>query len=272
MELTMAFREQDHKFFNYKKGTKPINESVYGEIEQIQSRIKNIVFVAMTEYYPGLNALTAFPEKEIPDTVGEIVSQAGLTQLRLAGPEKFAHVTGWFSGRRTEPFPGEDRHLAQDLKLKERTEGGKRYDLVPEMTAYLETDYALKAMAEKDYSLIVHNFQNGDMVGHTGNLKAATEAIGHLSKCLEKLVPAWLKKGGVFIITADHGNADEMELKNGDKMVVSTQHSLNPVPFWVLGKEIKLKEKGIVPDVGVTILDLLGLPKPEDMTASSLRA
>ena len=270
IQLTTAFREKNKKFFNYKKGTKLIDDSIYEQIQTLQKKVANIIFVAMTEYYPGLNALTAFPEKEVPDTVGEVVSKAGLKQLRLAGPEKFAHVTGWFSGRRTAPFPGEDRHLAQDLKLKERTEGGKRYDLVPEMTAYLETDYALKAIESGKYSLIVHNFQNGDMIGHTGNIKAATEAIGHLSKCLEKLVPAWLDKGGIFIVTADHGNSDEMELKKGKKMVKSTQHSLNPVPFWVLGKNLKLKEKGIVPDVGATVLDLLGLPKPKDMTAQSL--
>lgn len=272
IQLTTAFCETDHKFFNYKKGTKPIDEKTYDEIQSLRKRVKEMTFVAMTEYYPGINALTAFPEKEIPDTVGEIVSRARLKQLRLAGPEKFAHVTGWFSGRRTAPFPGEDRHLAQDLKLKELTEGGKRYDLVPEMTAYLETDYALKAMAEKDYSLIVHNFQNGDMVGHTGNLEAATAAIGHISTCLEKLVPAWTAKGGIFIVTSDHGNSDEMELKSGKKMVVSTQHSLHPVPFWVLGKDCKLKEKGIVPDVGVTVLDLMNLKKPADMTAETLVA
>lgn len=270
IQLTTAFCETDHKFFNYKKGTKPIDEQTYGEIQALRAKLKHLVFVAMTEYYPGLNALTAYPEREIPNTVGEIVAKARLKQLRLAGPEKFAHVTGWFSGRRTTPFKGEDRHLAQDLKLKKRTEGGKRYDLVPEMTAYLETDYALKAIESGKYSLIVHNFQNGDMVGHTGNLEAATAAIGHLSKCLEKLVPAWINKGGIFIITADHGNADEMELKNDGKMVVSTQHSLNPVPFWVLGSDAKLKEKGIIPDVGVTALDLMGLKKPKAMSAKSL--
>jgi 2,3-bisphosphoglycerate-independent phosphoglycerate mutase len=272
IQLTVAFREKEHKFYNYKKGTRPIDENTYQEIRELQKKVKDIVFVAMTEYYSGLNALTAFPEKEVPNTVGEIVSKAGLKQLRLAGPEKFVHVTGWFSGRRTAPFPGEDRHLAQDMKLKERTEGGKRYDLVPEMTAYLETDFALKAVEEGKYSLIVHNFQNGDMVGHTGNLEAAAAAMGHISNCLGKLVPAFINKGGIFIITADHGNCDEMELKKGDKMVVSTQHSLNPVPFWVLGKDVKLKEKGIVPDVGVTVLDLMGLQKPSDMTAGSLIA
>jgi 2,3-bisphosphoglycerate-independent phosphoglycerate mutase len=270
IQLTTAFCETDKKFFNYKKGTKPIADPVYNEIQGLRAKLKNLVFVAMTEYYPGLHGLTAFPEKEIPETVGEVVSKAGLKQLRLAGPEKFAHVTGWFSGRRMEPFHGEDRHLAQDMSLKERTEEGKHYDWVPEMTAYLETDYSLKAIAENKYSLIVHNFQNGDMVGHTGNLKAATEAIGDVSGCLEKLVPAWTAKGGIFIVTADHGNADEMMLGKKDKEVASTQHSLNPVPFWVLGKDFKLKDKGIIPDIGVTVLKLMGLPKPEAMTAKSL--
>jgi 2,3-bisphosphoglycerate-independent phosphoglycerate mutase len=270
IQLTTAFCEKDKKFFDYKKGTKPIEDAVYSEILELRTKLKNIVFVAMTEYYPGLNALTAFPEKTIPDTVGEIVSNAGLKQLRLAGPEKFAHVTGWFSGRRTEPFPGEDRHLAQDLKLKERTEGGKHYDYVPEMTAYLERDYSLEAIASGKYSLVVHNFQNGDMVGHTGNIEAAVSAISAVSACLEKMVPAWIAKGGVFIVTSDHGNCDEMELKKGEKMVVSTQHSLNPVPFWIIGKDVKLKNKGIVPDVGVTVLDLMNLKKPKDMTAKSL--
>jgi 2,3-bisphosphoglycerate-independent phosphoglycerate mutase len=270
IQLTAAFCETDKKFFNYKKGTKLIDDQVYSEILALQQQVKGLLFVAMTEYYPGLNGLTAFPEKEIPDTVGQIVAEAGLKQLRLAGPEKFAHVTGWFSGRRTEPFPGEDRYLAQDMSLKQRTEEGKHYDWVPEMTAYLETDYSLGAIGRGEYSLVVHNFQNGDMVGHTGNLKAATEAIADISGCLAKLVPAWTAKGGIFIVTADHGNADEMMLAKGQEEVVSTQHSLNPVPFWILGKDVKLKEKGIIPDIGVTVLDLMGLTKPAAMTAQSL--
>ncbi|MFC1511072.1 2,3-bisphosphoglycerate-independent phosphoglycerate mutase [Candidatus Margulisiibacteriota bacterium] len=268
IQLTTAFCEKDLKFFNYKKGTRQIEAGIYESIQGLRQKVPGITFVAMTEYYPRLNASTAFPEKEIPNTVGEIVSDAGLQQLRLAGPEKYAHVTGWFSGRRTVPFPGEDRHLAQDMKLKERTEGGKRYDLVPEMTAYLETEYALKAIESGKYSLIVHNFQNGDMVGHTGNLEAAAAAIGHVSACLEKLVPAWTAKGGIFIITADHGNADEMQLSGK----VSTQHSLNKVPFWVLGKDLKLKKTGIVPDVGVTVLELMELSKATNRSAHSLAA
>ncbi|MEK7375641.1 MAG: 2,3-bisphosphoglycerate-independent phosphoglycerate mutase, partial [Candidatus Margulisiibacteriota bacterium] len=270
IQLTAAFCEKDEKFFNYKQGTKPIDKGSFNQILNLQKKVKAMVFVAMTEYYPGIHCLTAFPEKEIPHTVGEVVSKAGLKQLRLAGPEKFAHVTAWFSGRRAEPFEGEDRHLAQDMTLKERTEEGKHYDWVPEMTAFLETDYSLKAIESGKYSLIVHNFQNGDMVGHTGNLEAATEAIGDISKCLEKLVPAWTAKGGIFIVTADHGNADEMSFHNKDKDIVSTQHSLNKVPFWILGKDAGLREKGIIPDIGVTALNLMGIQSPSDMTAESL--
>ena len=270
IQLTVAFCEHENKFFNYKKGTRPIAEEVFAHIQELRKKIEGITFVAMAEYYPGQNCLAAFPEGVITETVGEVVSNAGLKQLRLAGPEKFVHVTGWFSGRRSEPFPGEDRHLPQDLTLKERTEEGKRYDLVPEMTAFLETDYALSAIDKGSYSLIVHNFQNGDMVGHTGNLDAAAEAISDISACLEKLVPAWTSKGGVFIITADHGNSDEMLIRVNGKLVKSTQHSMNPVPFFVMGKDVKLKEKGAIPDVGVTVLDLMGLPKPEAMTAQSL--
>ena len=270
IQLTVAFCEQNKKFFNYKKGTAPIDDQTYGEIIGLQNKVKGLTFVAMTEYYPGLHGLAAFPEKEIPETVGEVVSKAGLKQLRLAGPEKFAHVTGWFSGRHNAPFPGEDRHLAQDLELKKKTDEGKHYDWVPEMTAFLETDYSLKAIEKDSYSLVVHNFQNCDMIGHTGNLAAATKAICDISDCLSKLVPAWTAKGGLFIITADHGNADEMMLKKGNKMVPSTQHSLNPVPFWMLGKDAKLKDAGIIPDIGVTVLDLMGLTKPDDMTAKSL--
>ncbi len=270
IQLTMAFCESDRNIFNYKKGTKPIDDGTFNALQELKGRLKNLVFVAMTEYYPNLKGQVAFPEKEIPETVGEIVSKNSLTQLRLAGPEKFAHVTGWFSGRRADPFPGEDRYLAQDITLKQRTEEGKHYDWVPEMTAFLETDYSLKAIADKNYSLVVHNFQNCDMIGHTGNIPAATEAIADISKCLEKIVPAWLAKGGVFIVTADHGNADEMMIKNKGEMVTSTQHSLNPVPLFVLGKEVKLKEKGIIPDIGVTVLDLMGLPKSKLMTANTL--
>jgi 2,3-bisphosphoglycerate-independent phosphoglycerate mutase len=299
IQLTTAFRESDLKFFNYKKKgdlqlitissfgsayyqgqlteafsiqdtAGCINEETFSEIQRIRERIKNIVFVAMTEYYPGLNALSAFPEKEIPETVGEIVANANLRQLRLAGPEKFAHVTGWYSGRRLKPFSGENRYMASDPTLKGRTENGKRYDLAPEMTAYIETDYALRAIEQNIYSLIVHNFQNGDMIGHTGNFDAAVAAISCISYCLSRIVPSFIKRGGIFVLTADHGNADEMLIKKGGGFVPSTQHSMNLVPFWVLGKEVKLRNRGTVPDIGVSVLDLIGLPRSSKMTAESL--
>ena len=269
MQLAVGFCEQDHKFFNYKKGVKPIDESLYSQIIELQNKIKGSVFVSMTEYYEGTASLTAFPEKEIPHTVGEVVSNAGLLQLRIAGTEKFAHVTGWFSGRRQNPFNGEERVLIQDPTLKDRTEQGKRYDLVPEMTAYLETDRVLSEIDSKNYSLIVHNFQNGDMVGHTGNLEAATKAISVVSECLSRIVPKWLEKGGVFILTADHGNADEMIVEKNHNPVASTQHSLNPVPVWILGVDGEVKD-GAIPDIGVTILKVMGLHVPADMNAKSL--
>src|SRR3989339_140736 len=263
IELTTCFREQDRKFFNYKPKQPEIGDDLYNEIEKIQARVRGLTFVAMTEYYEGMNALSAFPEKEIENTVGEIVSRAGMKQLRLAGPEKFVHVTGWFSGRHSEPFPGEDRILAKDPTLKERTNNGKNYDWVPEMTAYIETEESLKAIKSKKYDLIVHNFQNGDMVGHTGNFDAAEKAIIALSSCVEHIYKAVMDAGGVMIITADHGNADEMVI---DGTIVSTQHSTNPVPCWILGKDVKLQSNGIIPDIGTTALKLLNLEIPKEMT------
>lgn len=267
IELTTCFSEEDKKFYNYKPGQPGIKDEYYNKIQNMQYKIKDICFVAMTEYYEGMNAHAAYPEKIITGTVGEGVSKAGLKQLRLAGPEKFVHVTGWFSGRRSDPFPGEDRILAKDNTLKARTNDGKNYDWVPEMTAYIETEESLKAIKSKKYDLIVHNFQNGDMVGHTGNLKAAETAIEDLSGCVEQIYKAVTKQGGVMIITADHGNADEMTIGG---MVVSTQHSTNPVPCWILGKELKIAEEGIIPDIGTTALKLLGLDIPKEMTGKIL--
>ncbi|NQU16589.1 MAG: 2,3-bisphosphoglycerate-independent phosphoglycerate mutase [Candidatus Saganbacteria bacterium] len=266
IELTACFVEEDKKFYNYKPGQPPITDDMFNQLKAIRDKIKDIKFVAMTEYYVGMNAHAAYPEKVLADTVGEIVSRAGKKQLRLAGPEKFVHVTGWFSGRRGDPFPGEDRILAKDPTLKERTNDGKNYDWVPEMTAYVETEESLKAIKSKKYDLVVHNFQNGDMVGHTGNLEAAEKAIEALSICVEKIYKAVMEQGGVMIVTADHGNADQMQIK--DK--VSTQHSTNPVPCWILGKDIKPSKTGIIPDIGTTALKLLDLDIPKEMTGKIL--
>lgn len=267
IELTACFVEDDKKFYNYKPGQPPISDDMYNQLKAIRDKIKNISLVAMTEYYEGMNAHAAYPEKEVPNTVGEVVSKAGKKQLRLAGPEKFVHVTGWFSGRHSDPFPGEDRILAKDSTLKERTNDGKNYDWVPEMTAYIETELSLEAIKTKKYDLVVHNFQNGDMVGHTGNLDAAEKAIEALSKCVEQIYNAVTKQGGVMIITADHGNADQMEINHK----VSTQHSTNKVPCWILNSRIKqITGDGIIPDIGTTALKLLDLEIPKEMTGKIL--
>ncbi|MFC1495874.1 2,3-bisphosphoglycerate-independent phosphoglycerate mutase [Candidatus Margulisiibacteriota bacterium] len=267
IELTTAMRETDRKYFNFKPGQPEITERMYQEIIYLQNKIKEIPFVAMTEYYFQMNAAAAFPEAQLNNTVGELVAQAGKQQLRLAGPEKFVHVTSWFSGRRPDPFEGEDRILATDPNLKRRTNDGKNYNWSPEMTAYIETEEALKAIASKKYDLIVHNFQNGDMVGHTGDFSAAKSSISVLSDCVQHIYKAVLAQKGKIIITADHGNADQMVI---DQMVVSTQHSTNPVPCWIFGAKGKIAEEGIVPDVGTTVVKLLGLKPSKEMTGKVL--
>lgn len=271
IQLTTAFRETDPRFFNY-KGSKVVDPAIYQRIIRMQQGIEKIPFVGMTQYYAGMNSLVAFPEQIITETVGEVVAAHNLRQLRLAGTEKFPHVTGWFSGRRQQAFAGEDRIMVSDETLQLVSEQGQHYDRMPEMTVYLETERALQAMVGMPYALIVHNIQNGDMVGHTGNLEAAISAISHVSGCVNQLATEWVRLGGVFVLTADHGNADEMLVRKGDVMVPSTQHSLNPVPFWALGTDVTLRPKGIVPDIGSTILDLMGLPIPTAMTAASLIA
>lgn len=301
IELTMAFRESAEGIFNYKMDGKTraqmeaelaqfqgaadqrellekqlrsaISAETFAAIQKLRQPLADQVFVAMTEYYAGLNALTAFPEGIITPTVGSVFAEAGLLQLRIAGPEKFAHVTGWFSGRRPDEFPGETRMIVRDATLGERTNQGKNYNLAPEMTAPLEVVQVIEALDSRRFGLIVHNYQNMDMVGHTGDLEAAIKAVSVISHCLEQ---TWLRVQAddyIWVITADHGNADEELIKDPKtgELVVSTQHSTYPVPLWVLNAPgIKTAPKGIIPQVGTTILDLAGLPIPKEMTAGSL--
>lgn len=301
IELTMAFRESAEGTFNYKMGGKTraqmeaelaafqgpqdqreilerqlkagISAETFETIQKLRQSVANIVFVCMTEYYAGLNALTAFPENAISPTVGSVYADQGLRQLRIAGPEKFAHVTGWFSGRRGEEFPGETRVIVRDATLGERTNQGKNYNLAPEMTAPLEAQQVIEALDSKQYDLIVHNYQNLDMVGHTGDLDATIKAVSVVSDCLAKTWPHVQANGYIWIITADHGNADEELIKDKEgPLVKSTQHSTYPVPLWVLNTPagLKVASRGIVPQVGTTILYLAGLPVPPEMTAGSL--
>jgi 2,3-bisphosphoglycerate-independent phosphoglycerate mutase len=203
-----------------------------------------------------------FDQDSLKNILGEIVSQKGFKQLRVAETEKYAHVTYFFNGGVENPFDGEDRVLIPSPKEV------KTYDEKPEMSAFEVTNKVLEGL-DKDYKLIVVNFANGDMVGHTGNEKAAIKAVETLDQCVGKIVERALEKGFDTIITADHGNCEEMVSETGEAM---TQHSMNPVPCVLISKKYKNAKikNGSLCDVAPTILDLLDWEKPKDMTGHSL--
>lgn len=213
-------------------------------------------------YYDGALKPFSFGKESIDNTLGEVVSKGGGKQLRISETEKFNHVTFFFSGERKEEFPGESRILIPSPKCASYAEK-------PEMSAREQTDAALKAIAKDDYALVAQNFANSDLVGHSGELAAAIQAIEVLNECLEKLIPEIQKKGYEIIITADHGNADEMILDGKP----SAAHSKNLVPCVVLSQNnpnMKLKESGTLSDIAPTICALMGVEQPGEMTGESL--
>lgn len=219
-----------------------------------------IHFVALTRYYKELNADVAFEEEEIKNTFGEVISKNGLKQLRIAETEKYAHVTYFFNGGREKPFKGEDRCLIPSPKVA-------TYDLRPEMSAYAVTEELIKRIKSKKYDVIILNYANPDMVGHTGVWNAAIKAVETVDECLGKVIDALMEENGIALITADHGNAEEMFDENGNP---KTSHTTNPVPFIIVGKNgIKLRN-GILADIAPTMLDLLEIEKPKEMTGKSL--
>ncbi len=219
-----------------------------------------LYFVTMTNYDDTFkNVHVVFPKEDLKNTLGEIVSKAGKTQLRIAETEKYPHVTFFFSGMREEPFPGEDRILIPSPKVA-------TYDLKPEMSAYEVTDALLKRLGKNPPDLVVLNYANGDMVGHTGVFEAAVKAVEAVDKNLSRLVPAALKKGYDILILADHGNADKMINEDGSP---NTAHTTNPVPVILVSNRIKPKLKnGILANVAPTLLKLLNLPINSQMTES----
>jgi len=231
-------------------------------------RTRRIGFAArlgMVEYSAELNRRFGilFPSLEIFETLGEVVSDAGLTQLRIAETEKYAHVTFFFNGGREDTYPGEERILVQSPKVA-------TYDLQPAMSAVEVTDNLVRVIGNGDFDLIVVNFANGDMVGHTGILEAAVKAAETVDQCLGRLEAAVIKAGGVLVITADHGNIEQMkDLATGQP---HTAHTLNPVPVVLLGAGAKRLRDGRLADLAPTLLELLGLPKPDVMTGASLIA
>lgn len=244
-EITRTFVDPDFKGFDRSKG--------YFKVH----------FVCMTQYDAQMpNVYVAFKPEELTNTFGQYISEKGLTQLRIAETEKYAHVTFFFNGGVEAPYEGEDRALIASPKVA-------TYDLKPEMSAYEVCDEVLARIASDKYDVIILNFANCDMVGHTGVFDAAVKAVEAVDTCMGKVVDAILQKGGVALITADHGNADQMYEPDGSAF---TAHTTNPVPFAVVGYDCKLREGGRLADIAPTMLEILGLPQPKEMTGTSMLA
>ncbi|HEV8679371.1 MAG TPA: 2,3-bisphosphoglycerate-independent phosphoglycerate mutase, partial [Stellaceae bacterium] len=232
------------------------------------ARNKRIAFagaLGLTEYSEELNRFlaTLFPPDDLSDTFGEIVSHAGMTQLRIAETEKYAHVTFFFNGGRETVFAGEERILVPSPKVA-------TYDLQPEMSAPEVTDKVVAAIGSGRFDVVVLNYANTDMVGHTGRLDAAIKAVETVDACLGRLAAAVEAAGGALVITADHGNAEMM--RDPETGEPHTAHTLNPVPFIVANAPAAVArvESGRLADVAPTLLEILGLPKPAAMTGHSL--
>ena len=230
--------------------------------EQGMKTIPGLQYYCMTPYdasFKGVHIL--FPKKDVEDTLGEYLSKQGLKQLHTAETEKYAHVTFFFNGGREQPFEGEDRILVPSPKVA-------TYDLKPEMSAYEVKDKLVEAIKQDKYDFIVVNFANGDMVGHTGVYHAIAKAVWAVDNCVKEVVEAAKETGYEAIIIADHGNADNAVNADGS---TNTAHSLNPVPFIYITDNNSAKVKdGRLADVAPSILHILGLPQPEDMTGENL--
>ncbi len=221
-----------------------------------------VFYVCFTQYDASMpNVDVAFKPTSLDDTFGEYISKHGLTQLRIAETEKYAHVTFFFNGGVEREYEGEDRALISSPKVA-------TYDLKPEMSAYEVAEECVKRINSDKYDVIVLNFANCDMVGHTGVFNAAVSAVEAVDTCLGKVIDAILAKGGCALVTADHGNAEQMLDEAGN---VQTAHSTNVVPMIMIGTEGKeLIEEGKLADIAPTLLELLGLEKPESMSGTSM--
>ena len=219
-----------------------------------------VFFVCTTEYDATMpNVTVAYPRQKLENIFGEYISKLGLTQLRIAETEKYAHVTFFFNGGVEQVFPGEDRCLIASPKVA-------TYDLQPEMSAYAVTEEAVNRILSGAYDVIILNFANCDMVGHTGVYEAAVKAVSTVDECVGKVVEATSKMGGVSLITADHGNAEHMIDTDGEPF---TAHTTNLVPFYIVGASVKLRD-GRLADIAPTMLDLMGLEKPAEMDGETL--
>ena len=243
-QITRCFVDDEFNFFDRKK-------------------IKNLCFVCFTNYDDSIKNVTiAFKKEDIKNTIGEVISNNGLNQIRIAETEKYAHVTFFLNGGREIPYKNEDRVLIPSPK------DVPTYDLKPEMSAYLVLDEVIKAMDSKKYDFLVVNFANPDMVGHTGNFNAAVKAIETVDKCLNRIYDKLLEINAEMFLCADHGNAEKMIDENGNKW---TAHTNNRVPFLFINKRnLKLREGGSLCDIAPTILDIMNIEKPKEMLGESL--
>ena len=227
-------------------------------------RLENLQYVMMTAYEEGLDAAVAYRADEVEMPLARVISEQGLRQFHTAETEKYAHVTYFINGRRETPFPGEDRLLVPSPKVP-------TYDLQPEMSAAGVTDTAVEQIRSGDYDLIVMNYANADMVGHTGVLEAAIKAVEVVDSGVGRIVEATLAMGGGLLITADHGNAEQLiDYATGKPF---TAHTTFPVPLYLVVPnlaQVRLRNDGILADVAPTILDVLGIPQPGDMTGRTL--
>ena len=242
-EITRTFVDPDFDGFERKNGFFHVN------------------YVCMTQYDAKMpNVTVAYPPEKLENTFGEVVSRLGLTQLRIAETEKYAHVTFFFNGGVEQVYDGEDRCLIPSPKQF------PTYDLIPEMSAREVAAEAVKRIKSGKYDVMILNFANCDMVGHTGVFDAAVKAVETVDECVGIVADATAAMGGVTLITADHGNADEMITEDGKTM---TAHTTNPVPLIIKGADVTLRP-GRLADITPTMLDLMGISKPAEMTGVSL--
>jgi len=221
----------------------------------------HIPFATFSQYEDGMNALVAFPPEHIDNTLGQIIQDHGLTQLRIAETEKYAHVTFFFNGGVEEPYKGEDRILVPSPKVA-------TYDLKPEMSAIEVTDKVVEAIKSGKYDFIILNYANCDMVGHTGVFPAVIKAVETVDTCVGRFVDAIREVGGEVCITADHGNANKM--MDYDNNQPFTKHTTNPVPFIVVSDRVKSVQDGALCDIAPTLLTLAGIDIPAEMTGKNL--
>ncbi len=236
----------------------------------VRQQINALEFVTLTQYDGSLTCDVAFPPQNLDNILGQVISEAGLSQLRVAETEKYAHVTYFFNGGIEDPFPGEDRVLIPSPMVP-------TYDRAPAMSAAAVTEAVVAGVEKGIYSLVVVNYANPDMVGHTGQIPATIQALEAVDTCLGKVIDSTLKVGGTLLITADHGNAEYMQDENGNPW---TAHTTNPVPLILVegekrqipghGTDVQLRDGGCLADLAPTILQILKLQQPSEMTGTSL--